>query len=114
MAQIDAIYNMKCGCRQCGREYKTTRAGGRKFKVHRMIDIKTWEYASKLESMSLWVCGDHCKANVEWLGDWNSNQIVFRREEVNGNGDCLFEALSSPGLRVVTRTGLLNWLNNSM
>lgn len=103
--------DLRCAYLACPHRYTVTRTGGRKYRVHHVnVGGKVWEYAQELDNTQLWICDDICEANVRWIGAWNDQPITFTRTNVRGNGDCLFEASSDPGMRTVTRTSLLNWL----
>ena len=67
-------------------------------------------YAVELAYTTLWACDENCERKVKWFGDWYRQPVVFKRTNVRGNGDCVFEASSNPGERVVTRASLVNWL----
>lgn len=101
----------KCTFLACPHRYTVTKTGGRKYRIqHVHVGGKVWEYAQELDNTQLWVCNDICAANVRWIDAWNRQSATFKRTNVNGNGDCLFEASSSPGMRSVTRATLLDWL----
>jgi len=79
------------------------------------FNIPTWEEKIPnrprifLEHLS--GCGKtRCINQVQWIGFWNGQPIKFTRSEVTGNGDCLFDSSSIPGVRVVKRASLVNWL----
>lgn len=102
---------MKCAGAPCRHVYKLTREKGRRFTVHRSRTRNHPDrYAIELADTVLWVCDNDCESNVQWIGAWNQKSLVFKRTNVRGDGDCLFEASSNPGVRTVTRTSVVNWL----